>query len=148
MGQMKTSWVFQRLRLHLPVQGTQVPWSRKIPRAVGQLSPRATAPEARALALCLQQEKPPVWEARAPPPRADPAHRCNRRKPARSKEDTAEPKRLINTFNKIWQKWTCLCNRKRITLTEDTLMVAKGEAAGGKMEWEAGVRRCKLLYTE
>lgn len=27
------------------------------------------------------------------------------------------------------------------------MMVAKGEAAG-KMEWEAGVRRCKLLYTE
>ena len=25
-------------------------------------------------------------------------------------------------------------------------MVAKGEEAGGGMEWEAGVSRCRLLY--
>ena len=27
-------------------------------------------------------------------------------------------------------------------------MVAKGEGAGGGMEWEAGASRCKLLYIE
>ena len=27
-------------------------------------------------------------------------------------------------------------------------MVAKGEGAGGEMEWEVGVSRCKLLYKE
>ena len=27
-------------------------------------------------------------------------------------------------------------------------MVAKGEEAGGGMEWEAGVSRCRLLYIE
>ena len=27
-------------------------------------------------------------------------------------------------------------------------MVAKGEEVGGGMEWEVGVGRCELLYTE
>ena len=27
-------------------------------------------------------------------------------------------------------------------------MVAKGEGVGGGMDWEVGVSRCKLLYTE
>ena len=27
-------------------------------------------------------------------------------------------------------------------------MVAKGEGVGGAMEWEFGVSRCKLFYTE
>ena len=27
-------------------------------------------------------------------------------------------------------------------------MVAKGEEAGGGMEWEAGVSRCRILYIE
>ena len=27
-------------------------------------------------------------------------------------------------------------------------MVAKGQGAGGGMEWEVGVSRCKLLYME
>ena len=27
-------------------------------------------------------------------------------------------------------------------------MVAKGEGVGGGMEWEVGVSRCELLYTE
>ena len=32
--------------------------------------------------------------------------------------------------------------------TEIRLLVAKGERAGGRMEWEVGVSRCKLLYVE
>ena len=28
------------------------------------------------------------------------------------------------------------------------LVVASGEGAGERMEWEAGVRRCELLYIE
>ena len=31
---------------------------------------------------------------------------------------------------------------------ENRLMVAKGEGVGEGMEWEVGVSRCKLLYTE
>ena len=31
---------------------------------------------------------------------------------------------------------------------ENTFVVAKGEGVGGGMEWEVGVSRCKLLYTE
>ena len=31
---------------------------------------------------------------------------------------------------------------------ENRLVVAKGERIGGRMEWEAGVSRCKLLYIE
>ena len=31
---------------------------------------------------------------------------------------------------------------------EDRLVVAKGEGVGGRMEWEVGVSRRKLLYTE
>ena len=27
-------------------------------------------------------------------------------------------------------------------------MVAKGEGGGGRMDWEVGVSRCKLLYME
>ena len=32
--------------------------------------------------------------------------------------------------------------------TQRTDMVAKAEGAKGGMEWEIGVNRCKLLYTE
>ena len=31
---------------------------------------------------------------------------------------------------------------------ENRLVVAKGNGVGGRMEWEVGVSRCKLLYTE
>ena len=31
---------------------------------------------------------------------------------------------------------------------ENRLVVAKGEGVGRGMEWEGGVSRCKLLYTE
>ena len=31
---------------------------------------------------------------------------------------------------------------------ENRLMVAKGDHVVGGMEWEVGVNRCKLLYTE
>ena len=30
----------------------------------------------------------------------------------------------------------------------DRLVDAKGEEAGGGMEWEVGISRCKLLYRE
>ena len=38
--------------------------------------------------------------------------------------------------------------QKRITDTENRAVVAKGEGAGGQMEWKVGVSRCKFLYTE
>ena len=31
---------------------------------------------------------------------------------------------------------------------ENSLLVAKGEEVEGRVEWKAGVSRCKLLYTE
>ena len=31
---------------------------------------------------------------------------------------------------------------------ENRLVVAKGEGVGGRMEWEVGVSRCKLLCIE
>ena len=31
---------------------------------------------------------------------------------------------------------------------ENSLVVAKGKGVEGRMEWEFGVSRCKLLYTE
>ena len=37
-------------------------------------------------------------------------------------------------------------NRKRIIYIENRLVVAKEEGVGGRMEWEVGVSRCKLLY--
>ena len=44
-------------------------------------------------------------------------------------------------------KWTSLWNN-RIMDIENRLMVAKGDRVVGGMEWEVGVNRCKLLYTE
>ena len=73
-----TSLVAQWLRIHLPMQGTQVralvwedPTCRGATKPVRHNYwahvPRACAP---------QQEKPPQWEARAPQQRVAPAH-CN-----------------------------------------------------------------------
>ena len=39
-------------------------------------------------------------------------------------------------------------HRNRLTDIENRLVVAKGEAGGRGMEWEFGISRCKLLYTE
>ena len=33
-------------------------------------------------------------------------------------------------------------------LTENRLVVAKGEGVGGGVAWEVGISSCKLLYTE
>ena len=50
------------------------PWSGKIPRAVGQLSPRATATEPEHPGDCApQQEDPLWWEAHTPQIREAPA---------------------------------------------------------------------------
>ena len=38
--------------------------------------------------------------------------------------------------------------QSRLTDIENRLVVAKGEGGGGRMEWEFGISRCKLLYTE
>ena len=39
-------------------------------------------------------------------------------------------------------------NRNRLTDTENRLMFATGERVEGRMEWEVGFSRCKLLYIE
>ena len=50
--------------------------------------------------------------------------------------------------SKIWQKWTYLQKRSRLTDTDNRLVVAKGERGYGGMNWEFGISRCKLLYIE
>ena len=47
---------------------------------------------------------------------------------------------------KRWYKWIYLWNRNKIKDIENGLMVAKREGYGGRMDWEFGVSRCKLLY--
>ena len=56
-----TSLMAQWVRVHLPMQATQVPsLVRKTPRGAQQLSPCVTTTEAQApRALAPQQEKPP-----------------------------------------------------------------------------------------
>ena len=55
------------------------PWSGKIPHAMEQLSPRATATEARVPgARAPQQEKPPQWEAHCS---EKPVHRNDKQPP-------------------------------------------------------------------
>ena len=43
---------------------------------------------------------------------------------------------------------TNLSVKQSIADTEHRLVFAKGMGAGGGMEWEVGVCRCKLLYME
>ena len=52
----------------------------------------------------------------------------------------------ISLIFKIWHKRTYLWNRNRITDIEKKLVVAKGAGVGGRMKWEGGISRCKLLY--
>ena len=48
---------------------------------------------------------------------------------------------------KTWHKGTCQQTRNRLTGIEN-IMVAEGEAGGGRTGWEFGVSRCKLLCIE
>ena len=68
------------------------PQSNKIPPALGQLSPGATASEARVpIAWSLQQEKPLQWEARARQLESSPCLQ-QLEKSVCSSEDPAQPK--------------------------------------------------------
>ena len=53
----RASLVVQWLRIHLPMQGTLEPWSRKIPHAMEQLSPRATTTEPTRLEPVLRNKR-------------------------------------------------------------------------------------------
>ena len=50
--------------------------------------------------------------------------------------------------SKIRHKWTYLQNRNRPTDTENRLEVTQGEDRGRGKDWEFGISRCKLVYTE
>ena len=50
--------------------------------------------------------------------------------------------------SKIWHKWTYLWNRNRLTDIENRLAVTEGEGGRGGKDWECGISKCKLLYTE
>ena len=81
----RASLVAQWLRIHLPIQGTQVraliqegPTCRRATKPVhhNYWSPRITTTEAHAPRACaLQQEKPPQWEDCAPQGRVTPTCR-------------------------------------------------------------------------
>ena len=47
---------------------------------------------------------------------------------------------------KIWQEWTYLQNRNRLTDIENKLLVTKEREAGNKSR--VGINRYKLLYTK
>ena len=113
------------------------PWPRKIPRAVGQLSPLARP------ALCSERSR----RDEKPAPRHQeqtPLITATREKPLPARKTRHSLKDELISLT----KWTYLWNRNRIMLIENTLVVAKDEGAGGRMEREVGVRRRKLLYTE
>ena len=48
----------------------------------------------------------------------------------------------------IWNKWTYLQKRTRLTDIENRLVVAEGEEGGNGMDRDFGVGRCKLLCLE
>ena len=52
----------------------------------------------------------------------------------------------LHVESKIWHKWTYLQNRNR--LTENKLVVAKGDRGGEGLQWEFGVSRRKLWHIE
>ena len=54
----------------------------------------------------------------------------------------------LHVESKLWHKWTYLWNRNRIRDIGNTLLVAKGEGGGRRVDWELGISRCKLVYTE
>ena len=45
-------------------------------------------------------------------------------------------------------KWLNTYQTETDSQTENRLVVAKGEADGGRIDWEVGVSRYKLLYVE
>ena len=99
LPQMSARWAYlvvQWLRIHLAMQGFDS-WSRKVPRAVGQLSVFHSY-WSRAPRTCAQQpEKPLQWEAHTPQQRGAPAHH-NQRKPVHRNKDPAQPKKRQRAF--------------------------------------------------
>ena len=67
-------------------------------------------------------------------------------KPGRVEQDWSDLA-CTHTY-KTWHKRTYLQNRNRFTNIKNRLVVAKGEGVEGEMNWEFGISRCKLLYTE
>ena len=65
---------------------------------------------------------------------------------SKSKRERQIPYDIIYMWNRKHDINELLWNRKRLTDIENRLVVAKG--AGGGMNWESGVSRCKLLFTE
>ena len=61
------------------------PWSRRIPHALGQLSPRATATEARALETVLCNKRSPLT------PTLEQRHLLQKRKPVHRNKGPAQP---------------------------------------------------------
>ena len=55
---------------------------------------------------------------------------------------------MIYVESEIRYKWAYLQNRNRLSDVENRLVFAKGEGRVRGMDWEFGISRRKLLYTE
>ena len=65
---------------------------------------------------------------------------------SKSKRERQIPYDIIYMWSRKHDINELLWNRKRLTDIDNRLVVAKG--TGGGMNWESGVSRCKLLFTE
>ena len=77
VGSVQTSLMAQWLRIHLPIQGTQVGSQvQEDPTCHWAVKPVATTPKFHDSTACTLQQQPPLqWEAHAPQPeRAVPTH--------------------------------------------------------------------------
>jgi len=65
----------------------------------------------------------------------------------KSERERQTPYYHLHVQSRLQDKSTYPQNRNRLTDIENRLMVAKGEGGRGGKEWEFGISRCKLLYT-
>ena len=110
-----------------------IPWSGKIPHAMGHLSPWATATEPRSPRACaLQQEKAPKWEAPAPQLESSPCSpqlekaRTQQQRPRTAKNKHINTKKPHCFF--FLRKWIQITNHKK----------------GQVMVWQIGVQGSQL----
>ena len=88
----------QCLRIHLPMQGTQVPrLVQEDPHDAGQPSPCTTTELVHPSACAPQQEKPPEWDAHAPQLESSPCS-PQREKVCMQLERPSPPKNKIKSF--------------------------------------------------
>ena len=66
----------------------------------------------------------------------------------KTEREKTNPLYHLHVESKIWNKWTYLWNRNGISDTENKLVVAKRKRSERSLNWEFGISRWKLVYTE